>query len=442
MRFLQLATLSLFLTACSTSGSEAPLAPLAPIELELAAAPPPAPPEVPSTPEPASAPVESDPQPWIKLEMRGAPYARAYTDQLAVLPPRELSGVAANERARRAFLALSDKERRDLLEWFTVECEKSNTFQGTLIRYILDGEERAKDSWPALTAPSWYDPKVHALGQPIPRSPLASDADEVVAVRNSILSAPGARTLDSGWMVDYPERTLVRLPHQDDPVRVFENGLAGMAPEWDLAEALVELRLDDGSLQKSFQAFGHAYTDRWGGVYPGITLYDAHASLSTIEMPDVDALGILHDLVGDWDTYHSPVPSEQHAELYAKIQELFRPIVRHRGLRTNLARTYLCGSAELRDSYRHNLDNFHALWESVASDPAALKPNLPNDAGWRDYLQAWDDSLRATPELFLRGTSRHAALERDAQTVRATLLRLLDEYGATARIETPPPYDQ
>jgi hypothetical protein len=440
MRSLRLAPLFFSLAACTTTPRETQLALVEPTEPAALAATAPA--DAPAASEPVTAPVVADPQAWAKLEMRGAPYERAYTETLAVVPPRELSGAAADERARRAFHALSEKEQRDLLDWFTVECEKANTFQGTLIRFILDSEERARDSWPALAAPTWYDPSVHATGQPIPRSPLAPDAPEVLAVRNQILGAPGTRALDSGWMVDYGERTLVRLPGQNDPVRVFENGLLGMAPDWDLVEALVELRLDDGSLQKSFQAFGHAYTDRWGGVYPGITLYDAHAALTTIEMPDVDALGILHDLVGDWQTYQSPVPAEQHAELYAKIEDLFRPLVRHRGLRTNLARTYLCGSAELRDSYRHNLDNFHALWDSVASDPASLRPQLPDDARWREYLQGWDDQLRATPALYLSGTSRHAALERDRQTVRTTLVRLLDEYGATARVETLPPYDQ
>jgi hypothetical protein len=234
----------------------------------------------------------------------------------------------------------------------------------------------------------------------------------------------------------------VRLPHERDARRVFENALLGMAPDWDLAEALVELRLDDGSLQKSFQAFGHAYTDRWGGVYPGVSLYDAHASLTQIEMPDVDCLGLVHDLLGDWTTYASPVPAEQHEELYGRIAELFRAVSRHRSLRTNLARTYLCGNADLRDRYMHNLDNFHALWESVRSDPAALLPKLPDDAGWRDFLQGWDDSLAADVQLLYRGTSRHATLDRETHRVRATMLRLLEEYGAFTRIETLPPFDE
>jgi hypothetical protein len=395
----------------------------------------------PAPQEPAAAAGKPDRSNWVRNELRGAPYERATTASLAALPPRELTGSEADERARRAFLALDDKERRDLLEWFGVECEKLGTFQESLIRFVVDGEERAPSSWPELQPLVWYDPAVHAAAQPIPREPLAPDAPEVVAVRHKILAAPGSRRLDSGWMVDYGARALVRLPRADDPVRVFENALLGMAPDWDLAEALVELRLDDGSHQKEFQAFAHAYTDRWGGVYPGVTLYDAQASLTQIEMPDVDALGIVHELLGDWETWKPPVASELQTSLYEQIGALFRPLLHHRGLRASLARAYLCGNAELRDSYRFNLDNFHALWESAASDPATLRERLPDEAGWRDFLQGWSDSIAGT-ELYFKGTNRHATLDRDAQSVRETLLRLLDEYGALERVEKMPPYDR
>ncbi|HEX6882972.1 MAG TPA: hypothetical protein VF530_06300 [Planctomycetota bacterium] len=428
----------LLLAACHTDAPTGTRAPAPPVAATTAAQPPaPA-----RSAEPAPPPAEETRGQANLREMRGAPYARATTPTLAVLAPREASGAEADARPRRAFLALNEKEQRDLLEWFGVECEKLGTFQWTLIRYVLDSEEQPRDAWPALGPLSWYDPEVHTPGLPIPRFPLAPDSAEVVAVRNQLLHAPGTRRLDSGWLVDYGARTLVRLPHEADPVRLFENALLGMIPDWDLVEAMVELRLDDGALQDAFRAFGHAYTDRWGGVYPGVTLYDAQASLLQVEMPDVDALGVLHDLRGDWTSFTSPVPAEQHAELYALVAELFKPLLHHRGLRASLARTYLCGSAELRDSYRYNLDNLHALWESAASDPAALLPRLPDETAWRDFLQSWHDHLTENPELFLRGTSRHAQLERDAQAVRATMLRLLDEYGAIARIETLPPFDE
>lgn len=395
------------------------------------------------TAEPAPAVPAPTPDADLAREMQGADFARQYTDTLELVVPRELSGPEADGRARRAFLALPEKEQRDLLDWFTVECEKLRSFQNTLIRYVLDAETcPPRESWPALAPAPIYDPRVHSPGQPIPRRPLAANAPDAIAVRNLLLSAPGTRRLDSGWMVDYAARGLVRLPHENDPVRVFENALLGMAPDWDRAEAMVELALDSGVLRREFTAFAHAYTDRWGGVYPGVTLYDAYASLQTVEMPDVDTLGILHELFDDWTSYTAPVPGEKHEELYARIGVVTKSLIRHRGLRTNLARTYLCGTAELRDGYAHNLDNFHALWESAGSDAATLAPQLPDDAGWRDYLQAWADRCAAEPELLMKGTLRHAQLEREQLAVRATMLRLLGEYGAYAKLETLPPFDE
>ena len=66
---------------------------------------------------------------------------------------------------------------------------------------------------------------------------------------------------------------------------------------------------------------------------------------------------------------------------------------------------------------------------------------LPDADGWRDFLQGWDDSLAADPQPLYRGTSRHATLDREAHRVRATLLRLLGEYGAITRVETLPPFE-
>jgi hypothetical protein len=399
---------------------------------------------IPNAPEPAAG---AEPaltrEAALASEMQGAHFARQYTDTLEVVVPRELAGADADGRARRAFLALTEKEQLDLLDWFMVECEKLHSFQNSLIRYVLDAEGAPPpEGWPGLAPAPIYDPNVHAPGQPIPRRPLAANAPDALAVRNQLLAAPGSRRLDSGWMVDYAARGLVRLPHEGDPVRVFENALLGMAPDWDLAEAMVELGLDSGAHQKEFKAFAHAYTDRWGGVYPGVTLYDAYASLQTVEMPDVDTLGILHELFDDWTSFTAPVPGERHEELYTRINEVSKRLIRHRGLRTNLARTYLCGTAELRDSYAHNLDNFHALWEHVGSDPATLAAQLPDDSGWRDYLQGWADTLALEPELFSKGTVRHAQLEREQLAVRATMLRLLDEYCAYARLEMLPPFDE
>jgi len=214
-----------------------------------------------------------------------------------------------------------------------------------------------------------------------------------------------------------------------------------MPPSWDLAGALVERALDDGKLQPIFRAFSHAYTDRWGGVYPGVTLYDAHASNTQLEMPDVDTLGIVHEALDDWKSWHSIVTPDQQPSLYAKIAELFMQVHRHRGLRQNVARTYLAGTTDLRDSYQHNLDNFHALWESAASEPAKLLPRLPDSEGWYAFLQGWADSFATDVEVYHKGLVRRAVLDQNSYLVRQKLLGILDQYQAYRRIETLPPFD-
>jgi len=337
-------------------------------------------------------------------------------------------------RARAAFAELTPDERREVMDAFVGACSSVASFQRTLLEYALKLSERDAGLWPEVGEAPIFDPLVHADKQPIPRTHLAPDDPVALAASAQILGAIPPRALQSAWEYDYATRELRRLPGENEPERIFANGLLGMPPQWDLAEALVERTLDDGSLQQTFQAFAHAYTDRSGGVYPGITLYDAHASRADIEMPDVDCLGVIHELLGDWDTWKSMVPEAQHASLYARVGDLFRDAHHHRGLRHNLARTYLCAATELRDGYENHLDRFHALWESAHSDPNELAPLLPNPSGWYDFLQGWSDELEGDLMKFLKGVNRHYTLERDENGVRAALYRVLGDYGAYERL--------
>lgn len=394
----------------------------------------------PEAPKPAPKPEDALDHPENRLTEW---QRRAKLDALPAVPSRELSAAEADGRLRAAFAALDEKERKEVLDWFESECAKLGTFQQSLVAWVTANQDRHPSAWPELQPLAWFDPAKHADKQPIPRTPLDPAAKEVAAVRNRLLAAPEPRRAVSGWKYDYATRSLVRLPHQGtgtDKRRVFDNALLGLPPGWDLVEAWVEKALDDGSLAKSFAAFGHAYTDRTGGVYAGVTLYDAHAARTEIEMPDVDTLGLVHELLGDWSTWKSVVHESQHAELFAKIGELFQPVHRHRGLRENLARAYLVGNAELRDQYQANLVNFHAMWELASSDPTRLAPTLPDSAKWAEYLQRFGDKVANEPELALKAFRRQRQLDLDAKRVRETIVWVMDQYGAIARVEPVPEY--
>jgi len=331
---------------------------------------------------------------------------------------------------RAAFALLSARERREVADFLESELARVRNFQLDLTRHVLATQDRDPTAWPESTEAPWFDPERHAPAQPIPRRRLADDDPRVTAARKSLEVAPDPRA----WAYDYASGSVLHRTREDSPERVFELALRGLPPKADLVLALVERALDDGSERKSHAAFAHAYTDRAGNAYPGITLYDAWKSGDEIEMPDVDCLGIVNTVLDDWTTWTSIVPGERHASLYAQIAELFQPAQRHRELRAAVAATYLEAAPELCCGYGGSIDNFHALWEVCESTPAKLAPRLPKAAGWKDFLGDWVAECTRDGAMYQRGVARGATLAADGETIRAVLRAVLDEYGAFARL--------
>src|SRR5690606_37332929 len=108
--------------------------------------------------------------------------------------------------------------------------------------------------------------------------------------------------------------------------------------------------------------FAHAYTDREGNVFP-LSLYDAWSSGLEIEMPDVDALGIAHEVLGETTRWKAPIPAAQHDELYALISERFQAARPYRGLREALAACWLAAEPVLWDGFGETAPELHALWQ-------------------------------------------------------------------------------
>lgn len=347
-------------------------------------------------------------------------------------PPAAPAPERADSELRAAWKRLAPEKRREVLEWVRFELEFEGSFQQGLLRHALGSASRPPTDWPPAAPPPVYDPTVHAPAQPIARKPLPADGARARELRVRVFARVPARKLDSAWSYDYGSGELRRGERAGELDRRFENLLAGFPEDLDLAEALVELRLDDGAQRVALAAFGHAYADRGGAVFPGVTLYDAWCSGIQMEMPDVECLGLVHDILGDWKTWRAPVPAGRQRELYGRIEGLFQAAHRHRGLRHALARAYFVADPVLRDGYGPHVERFHALWDLFASDPARLAGELPAAADGPAWLEALVERLRAEPELLERGRVRRATLAADQRRVRATLAQVMEISGALA----------
>jgi hypothetical protein len=342
----------------------------------------------------------------------------------------------SDERLRQAWSCLLPAEQADAMAWLAADAPHLGTFQANLVAHALDLAGIDAGFFEEAGDTPYFSPETHAPRQPIPRRRLAPDDAEARRVMQRMLRGVPAPALMAAWRYDWGTGSVVRTADPEDPTRLFENALAGYPPDADLAQALVERALDDGSLRKVHAAFEHAYTDRDGRVYP-LTLYDAWASGTEMEMPDVDCLGVVHTIDDEWKRWVAPVPAARQDELYEVVGEHFARARRHRGLRTALAMTYLAGNPRLRDGYPAHLERLHSLWDKHASMPEDLALALPDPEGWAEFLEAWSIEVDHSLELTRAGQVRRATLQADAGRVRALLVRILTELGALERKARP-----
>ena len=208
------------------------------------------------------------------------------------------AGAQDEGELRPAWKRLDGPARAEVARRFEAEVAELDTLQNRLLtRGLLLGP-----SDPALLPGDgplpYYDPAVHAPGLPIERARLEPTLPRVKRVGQLFFARIPERRLAPSYRYDWGSGEIRRTRDPGDPERVFENALGGYAPGADLVEAIAERALDDGAERAALAAFGHAYTDREGGVFP-FTIYDAWSSGEEIEMPDIDNLGIAHDLLDE-----------------------------------------------------------------------------------------------------------------------------------------------
>ncbi len=335
-----------------------------------------------------------------------------------------------DDAVRRAWEGLPADEQVEVLAWFRAECDRRGGYVRGLSQHVLFSVDAPDGGYPRVGRLPLYDAGRHAPAQPIRRRMLDPKAPEVRRERARMglddREGPAAR-----WGYDWAKGQVVRLDEPEEPDHLIELALAGRAPEHDLVVALVVRQLDRGAERSAHRAFGHAYATRTGVAYPGITLYDAWASGEELEMPDVECLGIYHDLYDDWERFVAPVPGGQQRPLYRIIGDRFRRLRRERSVAEALGRVYLAAEPGLDPSLEGNADRLHLFWERIASDPARAREFLPelDEKPWKSWWEQLDE-LRKDPDISGRAAGRRMALRADAAAVRGRLVWVLQQWGA------------
>lgn len=284
----------------------------------------------------------------------------------------------------------------------------------------------------AADAP-FFDPKTHAPAQPIARKRLSGADARVKRLLKDLRPAdPRAPLLVYDY--DWASAQVVRRGNARDPEVVFHNALLGLPPGADLARALVLSALDHPEERKLQAAFAHAYTDREGNVYP-LSLYELWATGETIEMPDVDTLGILHDVKNEWNRWVAPVPGTQHEALYKVLGELYSACRSSREMRLSLAELYLAPAMTPRKGYESLAFNLQAAWSEHDSDPVRLAASLPAGKEIEAYRAALVERCKQDYALYAKGRRRAALLRQDALELRKALGAALE----AAAVEQAPP---
>jgi hypothetical protein len=370
-------------------------------------------------------------RPVLTLTRLAALALIASAASLIVPAQAQTSAGPTDEELHDAWLGLSEGDRQDTVDWFVAECDRATHFRAGLERYVMELHRGKQFQWPdAPGDPPLYDTRKHTPAQLIPRAFVDTSRERYAATVAKLRGGQKARDLRPAYRYDWSVGSVVRLGAWDDPERLAFNASRGLSPYTDLVEALVEQRLDAGEVRDEARAFAHAYADRSGHAYREITLYDAWSSGTEIEMPDVECLGMLHDLEDDWHSFVAPVPGRKQRPLYDRLGVHYAKLRKYRALRTALARTYLAAEPALPGGYGPSVLRLHGFWELQSSDPERMGEDLPTTKGWGAWFEERAAQADDDPEVVARSRARMESLRASREQTRRTWRGILQEYGA------------
>ncbi|MBI4878664.1 MAG: hypothetical protein HY812_03260 [Planctomycetes bacterium] len=259
---------------------------------------------------------------------------------------------------------------------------------------LLDLRERARRElavkpWPGAC---FFEPSIYAPVQQA-RSFVPAGGPDAAAQYELIRPWENAPQYFRRVRYDYARNHAFDLGSPPAPSQSLADLLYGYPPDADLLIAWLEQQFDhERSLDAIADYFEHAYCDRAGNCYSEITIYDAFASQSQVEMSDVDVIAYARLVLRD-RSYVSPIPPDARRQrLYDRIRDGFLDYFKSRVLTEAAANLFVNPETPLRDEHEGLRNRLLVTFALADSSVERIRARLIQ-AGDRDSFIAAIDAL-------------------------------------------------
>ena len=224
---------------------------------------------------------------------------------------------------------------------------------------------------------------------------------------------------ESLWDWDYGQN-LLRTPPQRAPRDIVVDFLVGRWPLDGKLAAYAEGALDrDNKLDATADYFAHAYRNRSGKVFQGITLYDVWNAQTTFGISDVEAIAFLRNVAKN-SRHQSPLPASLHTAIYKEIEVQFEKFRDYRSLRHALAQRFLNPNGTLPVQFRGIAATLDQAWVLMEHKPRRMATFLDRHPTRKQFLAALAEQL---PPPGKENTIKHWADHWQARTTLPGLMR-------------------
>lgn len=254
--------------------------------------------------------------------------------------------------------------------------------------------------WPG---PRFFDHAEYAPVQ-LERHYVQVDSDDAKSQVQLMRPWENATEYACRFRYDYAGNQAIDLGEEPSPEQRLLDHLAGFPPDTDLLVAWLEKQFDhDRKLDRYADYFDHAYCDRLGNCYSEITIYDAFASQSTVEMSDIDVIAYARNVLGD-RSFRSPIPPDSRRQrLYRQISDGFLLHFRHRTLCEALANLMVNPDAILRDDHEGLRERALVVLALDKEDPRRIRARLKRARDRDGFVDAIDALTRRDKKLIRHG---------------------------------------